>query len=143
MGRKKCYTRLLKRLIWVRGSVCELCGEAVRAVCLVRKRNRIEVTSTHIRHWTRDGIRVDRVATVEHLKPTAEGGTNELSNVVVACADCNRKRNSETLPKRTHCRFCGRAFEDVGRWRRSRKCLLCHEEHKRIYRRVKGELPDT
>lgn len=31
---------------------------------------------------------------VDHIKPVAEGGTNEITNLITACADC------KTIPNR-------------------------------------------
>jgi 5-methylcytosine-specific restriction endonuclease McrA len=33
-------------------------------------------------------------ATLEHISPQAQGGTNELTNLAVACARCNRQKGS-------------------------------------------------
>jgi 5-methylcytosine-specific restriction endonuclease McrA len=32
-------------------------------------------------------------ATVDHVRPKGEGGPDDLSNVVIACDDCNQLRN--------------------------------------------------
>lgn len=36
-------------------------------------------------------------ATYDHVKPLADGGTNVLDNVVVACKGCNDRKNRRTL----------------------------------------------
>jgi len=33
-------------------------------------------------------------ATLEHIQPQAQGGTNDLTNLAVACARCNRQKGS-------------------------------------------------
>jgi 5-methylcytosine-specific restriction endonuclease McrA len=33
-------------------------------------------------------------ATLEHIQPEAQGGTNEVMNLAVACARCNRQKGS-------------------------------------------------
>jgi len=33
-------------------------------------------------------------ATLEHIHPQAQGGTNDLTNLAVACARCNRQKGS-------------------------------------------------
>ena len=38
-----------------------------------------------------------RQATIEHLKPVSHGGGNEMSNIVLACKDCNSKRSNKPL----------------------------------------------
>jgi len=35
-------------------------------------------------------------ATLDHLKPVAEGGDNSFENLVTACLDCNTKRNAKS-----------------------------------------------
>jgi hypothetical protein len=34
---------------------------------------------------------------VDHIHPVAEGGTNEIDNLVTACFDCNRGKSAELL----------------------------------------------
>jgi 5-methylcytosine-specific restriction endonuclease McrA len=46
-------------------------------------------------HWCRCRITFDQ-ATVDHVRPRSEGGVDELSNVVIACDDCNQLRNKLT-----------------------------------------------
>lgn len=36
-------------------------------------------------------------ATLDHIKPVAEGGDNGLENLVTACLDCNSRKNSKPL----------------------------------------------
>ncbi len=47
-------------------------------------------------HWCRCQIKFHQ-ATVDHVRPRSEGGTDELSNLVVSCADCNQLRNEWNL----------------------------------------------
>jgi 5-methylcytosine-specific restriction endonuclease McrA len=43
-------------------------------------------------HWCRCPIRFEQ-ATVDHVRPKSEGGADDLTNVVVSCADCNQLRD--------------------------------------------------
>ena len=43
-------------------------------------------------HWCRCSIHFSQ-ATVDHVRPRSEGGTDDLANVVIACDDCNQLRN--------------------------------------------------
>jgi hypothetical protein len=43
------------------------------------------------RHCQRQLTRL--TATLDHVKPVAEGGDNSLENLMTSCLDCNRKRN--------------------------------------------------
>ena len=36
-------------------------------------------------------------ATLDHVKPIAEGGDNSLGNLMTSCLDCNRKRNKRAI----------------------------------------------
>lgn len=49
--------------------------------------------------WRYKGlVRRDRLATIDHLKPIAEGGTNDRENLVLACQPCNYKRSIPGTP---------------------------------------------
>ena len=65
--------------------------------------------------FKRDGFRCqycgktahDVVLHVDHMKPVAEGGTNDLLNLITSCADCNLGKgaillNDKTLLKKQH-----------------------------------------
>lgn len=42
------------------------------------------------------GARLDRSsATLDHIIPRAAGGTNHLSNLLLSCAGCNRKKGAK------------------------------------------------
>ena len=34
--------------------------------------------------------------TIDHIKPVAEGGTNEFENLALACFHCNRRKSNKT-----------------------------------------------
>lgn len=38
-----------------------------------------------------------RLATLDHVEPVALGGTNDVTNLVTACADCNRSKADDEL----------------------------------------------
>jgi 5-methylcytosine-specific restriction endonuclease McrA len=59
---------------------------------LWQKVHRRELTLPVPCHWCRCLIRFPQ-ATVDHVRPKSEGGTDELTNVVVSCADCNQLRD--------------------------------------------------
>lgn len=42
----------------------------------------------------------DDLATLEHIVPKAEGGSNLLSNLMLACASCNQEAGAQYLKKR-------------------------------------------
>lgn len=50
--------------------------------------------------WCREWLALEE-ATVDHIVPLSDGGTNDRGNLVIACAPCNGRRNTENqLPKR-------------------------------------------
>lgn len=49
-------------------------------------------------HWCQLPFTRQIRPTIEHLLPTARGGTNERSNLVLACSSCNRWRKHGDLP---------------------------------------------
>jgi HNH endonuclease len=59
-------------------------------------------------HWCGDRMVVDQhcraMATLEHLTPKSQGGTNDLRNLAVACADCNegRAHDAQVAVNRLH-----------------------------------------
>jgi 5-methylcytosine-specific restriction endonuclease McrA len=56
-------------------------------------------------------------ATLEHVWPTSQGGTNELVNLAVACARCNREKGS----RHDHGKNAQRLDEVVARLRERRQ----------------------
>lgn len=38
-----------------------------------------------------------RLATLDHVDPVALGGTNDVTNLVTACVDCNRAKGDRAL----------------------------------------------
>lgn len=41
--------------------------------------------------------RLKNYATVDHIIPLAQGGTNKLSNLTMACRSCNRQKGTKSL----------------------------------------------
>ena len=72
----------LKKLLKRDGDLCCWCSHLVatpRKIYLWEK-HQDERRLTH------------RIATIEHIKPKCDGGTNRLSNLKVACLSCNSRR---------------------------------------------------
>lgn len=76
------HSHQLKRLIKVFGNECHYCGR----VCERRR-----------------GL--PGSPTIEHVVPRFFGGTNHLSNYVLACSACNQERGSQLFF--CECYFCG------------------------------------
>lgn len=69
-------------------------------------------------------------ATVDHLVRVADGGSDDIENLVASCEPCNRCRDAKTekekLGKFVKCRLCGNDFKR-GR-RRRRHCPACRQK---------------
>ena len=126
-------TALLRHLIRTRGSRCEFCGKPVVCVSLIRRRDRVKVTTHHVTYRNRRGeIVTGLTATVEHVQRRADGGGNGEWNVAVACFFCNAERNGRHHPKRQTCKQCGRPYKEGG-GRRGRSCIECHRLASRYF----------
>lgn len=54
-------------------------------------------------HWCGESPR----RSIDHVVSRSNGGTNDLSNLVASCADCNGTRGNADDPN--HCDFCRHA----------------------------------
>lgn len=54
--------------------------------------------------WCREEAKVFGELTIDHVVPRAEGGSNHLSNLVLACPAANGRRNREWQLARRPCR---------------------------------------
>ncbi len=98
--RNKNQKKFLVRLIQKHGSKCRFCGEHVVRVSSIPESNRVSVKDgllTYIDNFYRE--KTKKIATVEHVVRLADGGTNSLKNLVVACVECNNRRNEEANEK--------------------------------------------
>lgn len=50
-------------------------------------------------HWCQRPLRFDK-ATIEHIDPLGEGGSNDKGNLTVACEECQIRRNKEQQKRR-------------------------------------------
>lgn len=94
MKRKQNQTRILSRLVRERGCRCEFCGDVVQRVSAIPASRRVSVNNKWVCFVGSAGVPVTRkVATVEHIRRLADGGSYHRSNLRVACGECNGKRN--------------------------------------------------
>lgn len=70
--------RKLSVLVALQGGRCCHCGEEIR-----------------LAHKTHAGNRNLPAATLDHIVPQVQGGTDAISNLAAACGDCNADRGSE------------------------------------------------
>ena len=57
-------------------------------------------------HWC--GKEWDNTFHADHLQPVAEGGLDEMSNMVSSCARCNLRRGQELKTRRSNARISAR-----------------------------------
>jgi len=73
---------------------CHWCKREVVCVASIPIQDRVSVGHTSVR-WKLNGqVRLDLVATTDHVTAVADGGKNGV-NIVVSCATCNNARKSE------------------------------------------------
>lgn len=73
----------------------ELHRDAVLVLAIKKRdKNRCRYCGTEVNWRARRG---PNAATYDHVKPIAQGGTNVLDNVVVACQQCNDRKGARTL----------------------------------------------
>ena len=73
---------------------CHWCGEPVtRLASLSRHWNPRVVNGREIQYRRRGQNFSVRLATVDHIRPLHNGGQSTMTNMVVACAQCNQLRN--------------------------------------------------
>lgn len=106
---KKARRRLRKKLGKTSELSCEWCGAS-----LYFRENLPLPMVRESHHWFYlrqvDGEIIHvRKATVDHVVPMSEGGTDEYENLVPACQRCNANRNRKArLPHNVYrCKGCG------------------------------------
>lgn len=73
------------------GSICFHCKEQVKPLPNLDQDLIEQIVSSHRIAIMKDGSTI-LLATIDHLKPLREGGTNSLKNIVPSCYPCNRRR---------------------------------------------------
>lgn len=83
----------LKALWYMQAGECFYCGRATWLKSGPESKNQAKARLGVI--TTKDLRR--REATEEHLRRRAEGGSNALSNLVMACSECNERRDTKPV----------------------------------------------
>lgn len=89
--------KLLPRLVELHGPTCVWCRRRVVVRRLLPDDLVIYESSDYV-NWYGNATQVLK-ATVEHLNPLSEGGTNAMENLRPACGPCNRKRSGASPEK--------------------------------------------
>ena len=97
MATRKHPGSLLARLARKYEYTCQLCGRECLLMRNIPLLKHLGIYAHHNQYfiWTEripSKIRKYGVGTVEHLTPRAEGGSNKVDNVVLACRQCNDER---------------------------------------------------
>ncbi len=100
---------------------CEYCGALLVWMELF---NRDEVTvcfeNARELHYLAAGSAVElKKATIDHIKPLRDGGTNQLINLAGACFDCNLEKDRIL---KTLCKICGKNLTGSDNKRTHKKC---------------------
>lgn len=117
------------------GSECYYCGAPLVSIQTLRRSQVVKVSGRHV-WWTNNGfVRQDLFLTLDHVIPIAEGGSNELNNLVPACSKCNNARNKEQpcnapieADRKRICPKCGRPKHP-----HRRKCRICRAGYQYRY----------
>lgn len=98
----------LDRLFVEQNSLCHWCHRPTALTRYVPKNALVGTIKSEVR-WRihADLVVCVPVATVDHVIPLSEGGTNDPGNLVLACANCNKDRTSTPDPASRACAECG------------------------------------
>ena len=74
---------------------CHWCGEPLIEVETIPPSQIVRETDDWVEWQKRPTARINRrrKATIDHIKPISEGGTNYYYNLAASCGTCNRRRN--------------------------------------------------
>lgn len=67
-----------------------------------------------------DRGKADAFPVLDHAIPRSRGGTDDATNLVLACWECNTNKGASTPEE-----FIARGLRGVGEWRRSAPCTTC------------------
>ena len=118
--RRSARRRYMDVLYAKQNSLCWWCKSACVIVSYIQEENRIGESQGFLT-W-RDGefTFIAKVATVDHIQPIRDDGTNLEENLVMACGNCNKDRTKQTQI-RTVCSECLGPLDK----RRTGKCGRC------------------
>jgi len=66
----------------------------------------------------------DVILEVDHIKPVAEGGTNEMLNLITSCRDCNRGKGKRKLSDKTELKKQQKELDDLATIREQTKMMM-------------------
>jgi hypothetical protein len=96
MGKKTYWQKYGEILRNRDGMTCHYCGDWIASFHELREMP--EFTSLPI--MAQEAFSMRHLATVDHVTPRVFGGTDDLSNLVLACAGCNTGKMDKLDPSR-------------------------------------------
>jgi len=94
---QRCLPNLLREQRWL----CGDCRKPVfRLAVILKYRSVIKQTDAAVSWMTPCGTTIKRlIATVDHLTPVWQGGSNHYKNLEATCFTCNQKRGRAVMPR--------------------------------------------
>jgi 5-methylcytosine-specific restriction endonuclease McrA len=96
---RKATYKYFHHLLVKAGNKCTYCDVDIIRIQNIRRYNRIKITAYEITYRHKDKVITKSIASLDHVKPLSEGGTKDVSNVVVSCVRCNQTRNIDKQKK--------------------------------------------
>jgi hypothetical protein len=114
---------------------CAWCGEVIYWLERIPADVLLNATHNYATVRVNGGAKKVALATVDHYFERSHGGTNELRNLIPACAKCNSERSQPPPSGRYKtCLECGRPKTGGAR----RRCAACVDRAREIYLKAKG-----
>lgn len=93
-------TSLRLRTFCLKGTKCYLCGTEATHFSLDRFRNKSQLEHPHMNLWGVDAEGNELLFTHDHIVDRADGGADNLSNVMPCCTKCNGEKAAKHLRAR-------------------------------------------
>jgi hypothetical protein len=124
---KKARERWLEHLYARQNSMCYWCRSQTVLLRYISEEQELSCKNGFVTWRDGENVFAARIASVDHIRPVSDGGTNDPANLVMACVDCNQNRTRTLSPIpdeiRRLCPICA-GPKDA---RRS-MCLTCHRK---------------
>ena len=98
MSRDLVWPRIRRKVLGKKGLICHWCGRRLINFSDIPDKKRIKVQK-HKVVWRASGkIKEGWLATIDHVMPSSLGGSDELTNLVPSCHECNNVRGRFSDP---------------------------------------------
>lgn len=123
--RRRARKKHLDRLYAEQNSLCHWCKSQTVLLKYIDEDKIIEARSEFIIWREGEYVLRARYATIDHVTPISEGGTNDPDNLVMSCSGCNRDRTTQEKIES----LCDNCLGPKGK--RRRLCVTCSIEKSR------------